>query len=172
MALRAQLNNLATFTTTSATVEVDVGLAFKLNDFTGYGDFTTVFDQYRIDLIEVWIEPSINTAVNTYQEVGNYVTVVDVDDATAPSNIYQLFNKPGAQISKLYQGQYHRWVPSSAVAAYAGAFTSYQSSTLAWCDSGSPGIQFYGLKAAFTASTAATLVSIRSRITVSFRGKT
>jgi hypothetical protein len=130
----------------STTVAVGAGLAFLVNSLDNFSGLSVVYDQYYIHLIEVLIQPQITETTNTASSVGDYVTAVDIDDATAPTTYLQLAAYSSAQSSRGTVSHYHRWVPEFAVSAYSGAFTSFATAK-GWIDCASPSVQHYGLKA-------------------------
>jgi len=94
----------------------------------------------------VWVEcPEVMSA--TVNSVPFY-TAVDLDDANNPTAVSQVAGKQGAVVSMTGTGHYHAWKPHMAVAVYSGAFTSFSNAPAGWIDSGSTGVQHYGLKAA------------------------
>jgi len=168
---KAQFNNFATLMTSSTIADVTVGVNWSLSTAApNYANFCAVFDQYKIERVEIWIEANVTTALTTYQEVCNYVSVVDLDDSGTPSSYLSLVDKPGAQLSKPWESHYHSFVPTLAIATYSGAFTSYMSMADQWVDTSSPSVQFYGLKCAVNTTTSVIGFQVRSRLTVSFRG--
>jgi hypothetical protein len=166
--LTAQLNLSLPAFTSNTLVEVVSGQYFTLSSFANYTLYTNLFDQYRVTRAEFWFMPAVSNAT---AENGVFATVVDLDDANVSGfTVQKAIGKPGAVFSSITAGQYHSFVPMMAVAAYAGAFTSYAASQDQWVDCASPGIQFYGVKTAASSSTNAVVVNMRIRITVEFRG--
>jgi len=131
--------------TSSVTVPVGAGLAFIVNSLDNFSAMAQVYDQYYIHLIESLIQPAASETLTSAQ-VGDYVTAVDIDDATAPSTYVQLAAYSSAQSSRGTMSHFHRWQPEFAISAYSGAFTSF-ASTKGWIDCASPNVQHYGLKA-------------------------
>jgi len=130
---------------TSLTVPVYFGMAFGLSSFNSYTSYTTCFDQYKIDEIEVWVESANqNNTIATCR----LATAVDLDNSAAPSSYGDVTDFQGALISNCMGGHYHRFVPHLAIAEYAGAFTSYGNIPPTWIDCASPGVEHYGLKLA------------------------
>lgn len=152
---------LPTFTATAFTIS-------QVNDFTS---FSAVFDQYKIDLIEVWIEPQVTETTAAAADVGTYTTVIDVDDASAPTSNADLQSYSSVVQTKGTQSHYHRFVPSVAVAVYSGTFTSFAATTSMWLDCGSPNIQHYGIKAASTTAAAIQTYTIQAKLHVSWRAR-
>jgi len=132
------------------------------------GSFLAVFDQYRIDLVEVWLSP-VEGADTRFP--GTFATCLDYDDANVPTTSAQVMHHPSALVSAGNACHYHRFVPHMAVAAYSGAFTSYANVPAGFIDSASPNVQHFGIKGMCSAATSSASVSyaMYSRLTVTFR---
>jgi len=114
--------------------------------------FTSLFDQYRIDWIEATFRPAftanpLGVASSIY--IPSLFTAVDFDDAVTPTSIAQLEDYANCTTST-YETVVRRWKPHAAIAAYAGAFTSYGNVESPWIDASSTAVQHYGLKTAIT----------------------
>lgn len=140
--------------------------SFAVSDFTGAASLLSVFDQYRIDQIECWIEGQ-----NPYANVNvpELFSAVDLDDAGAPTALGQIQDHQGAIVSGGAAGHYHKFRPHVAVAVYSGAFTSFSNSPSTWIDSASPNVQHYGLKFATVSGGNALLFNVVVRAVISFR---
>jgi hypothetical protein len=154
--------------TTSVTVPVYGNLYFALSQCATAASYTALFDQYRIEQLEVWIEPlSDTTAVATT----GLASAIDLDDANAPSSYGDVADRQGAILATTLVGQYHKWKPHIAVATYSGAFTSFANEPSGWIDVASPSVQHYGLKMATQGADGATrTMNTICRAVVSFRG--
>lgn len=163
-----------TYVTMSAFVaSVTAGLptyfakAFTLNDFAGGTALRAVFDQYRFEQIETWFEfVSPTSGAVQFPELS---TAVDLDDASVPTAIGQVLDRVGSVTGTGPGGHYHKWKPHVAVAAFSGAFTSYSNEPACWIDSGSPGVEHYGIKAIFVSNGSAQAVNITTRAVITFR---
>jgi len=129
-----------------------IGAYFQISNVADISAFSAVFDQYRIGLIEVLIEPVVTEVTAPGSDVGEYISAVDIDDANAPTAYADMGSYSTAVQTRGTQSHYHRFVPTVAVAVYSGAFTSFAATTSMWLDCGSPAIQHYGLKVATAAS--------------------
>jgi hypothetical protein len=153
-----------TFFTTSTTVNTYGSVNFTVNSIDQITQLAAVFDQYRIDLVECWLE-------NLNQETTNshYVSVIDYDDSNALT-VYQTANDyQNAVDSGIQIGHYRRFVPHVAVAAYSGSFASFMNVTAPWIDCSSLTVQHYGLKVAAQPTQVASTITCCYRLTVSFR---
>lgn len=151
---------------TSAANPTYQATSFSLNNF-GVASYLGLFDQYRIDQIEVWITAN---QVNVNAAIPELATAVDLDDANTPTSFSIIQNKQGSITTGGEAGHYHRWKPHMAVALYGGAFTSYGNVVADWIDSASPAVEHYGLKLASTAATTVMSYALEYRAVVSFRG--
>ena len=125
-------------------------------------------DEYFIEMIEVLVAPTVTENTSAANNPSNFVTAVDVDDAVTPSSFGQVCSYASSIQTPGHMAHYHRWEPTFAVAAYAGAFTSY-APTRGWIDCGYPSVEHYAIKIAFGATTTATQVYLTARMTVKFR---
>jgi hypothetical protein len=153
---------------TSLTVPVYFATAFALSFFTGYTQYTALFDQYKIDEIEVWLESANqNNTIATCQ----WASCIDLDDATTPSSYDTVSMRQGALSTNILAGHYHRFKPHVAVAEYSGAFTSFGNIPSGWIDVASPSVQHYGLKASAVSTDGVVRnLALTVRAKISFRG--
>jgi len=63
----------AALSTTSTVVATFASVPFTLNMFGGYVPYVSLFDQYRFDLIEVWVEPIAAQGSAVYRDVASCV---------------------------------------------------------------------------------------------------
>jgi len=147
-----------------------LGKSFALSDFSGFSALVTVFDQYRFESIEVWLEP-INPNGNI--SFPFLTTCVDLDDAAAPTTVGSVSDHQAAVSGGGNGGHYHKWQPHMAVAVYSGAFTSFANEPASWIDVASPSVQHYGFKAATFSNGAATCdYNLTVRAVMHFRAPT
>lgn len=156
------------FTTSSATpgIQTTNALTISLQNFSGTSSLLAVFDQYRIDQLEVWTETSVTYSGVNFPEV---TTAVDLDDNSTSFTKGALMDHQGSVSSSAVAGHYHKWRPHIAVASYSGAFTSYTNIPSTWIDSASPAVQHYGLKIATTSTGTAVPITAIVRAVISFR---
>jgi len=151
---------------TSVSAPVYYGFAFSLNGFSGYSAYTALFDQYKFESIEVWIEPTTTNATG-----GNLLaTCIDLDDANVPTAIQQVADHQQSMVGTGQAGRYTKWEPHVAIAAYGGVtFTSYGNSPPVWIDSGSSTVQHYGYKIAALSPGVVINYQLSVRAVVRFR---
>jgi len=141
--------------------------SFTLGQFNGTAQYTGLFDQYRFDEFELWMEPQ--SAYLSSTNVGVLTSAVDVDDANVPGTIEAVEDHQNSLATTGSCGHYHRWKPHMAVALYSGVFTSFGNDDADWIDSASNTVQHYGIKYASTATTAIQAYNLSVRARVSFR---
>ncbi len=143
--------------TSSTTVPVFGALSFNVGATNSFSaGFSAVFDEYRIDMIEVFIQPVGLTEITNNANYGQFVSVIDIDDAGTPSSLADLCDYNSAVVSNCTVGHYHRWKPTYAVATYQGAFTAYSVGT-GFIDCAYPSVQHYGIKYGLGLSPAAAV---------------
>jgi hypothetical protein len=155
----------AAFITSSTTVPAYASAYISLGQFPNYTEYTAVFDQYRIDQVEVWLEPVGSQENGT----GVLTTAVDLDDANLPTSATGIYDKQDALVANGSQGRYHRWLPHMATAVFSGSFTSYGNEPAGWIDSASPNVQHYGFKAATGQYSVAYAYTLTVRAIISYR---
>jgi hypothetical protein len=159
--------NYSSFITTSTTVPVFTSFAFILSSLPNYTSYTSLFDQYRVDQLEVWLEPSSVLSTANYSTLA---TAIDLDDANVATAYSQVEGKQGALVGEGAAGRYHRWRPHVAIAEFSGAFTSYGNAPAGWIDAASPSVQHFGFKtAAGITSSGAVSYNLTVRAVVSWR---
>lgn len=164
--IRVTFEYSTSFSTTSTTVPTFSSSYFVLSSFPSAANYTNLFDQYRFELVEVWVEPRTPQGTTTFS---TFTTAVDLDDANTPTSVGDVAAKQGAIIGDGGAGRYHRWQPHMAVATFSGAFTSYANEPASWIDSASPNVQHFGFKAAFSSTPSAISYNLDVRATVTFR---
>jgi len=142
------------------------GRSFALSDFSSVTNLTSVFDQYRFDQIEVWLDPH---SVNGNSAWPDLYSAVDLDDGNNPTTVASVENRTGALIGNGIDGHYHKWVPHVAFAVYSGAFTSFASVPHTWIDCASSSVQHYGLKTAAVSNGSAIVYNLNVRAVISLK---
>jgi hypothetical protein len=157
-----------TLITSSASVPTFGSLNFTLNGMANSTIYTSCFDQYKFDEVEVWIEPTQSQA-SVPTNIGMLVTTIDLDDTSTPTSFGVVESSQSAIVTGAYAGHYHKFVPHMAVAVYSGAFTSFANEIADWIDCASPSVQHYGIKAALADTTSVSTWRYNVRAKLSFR---
>ncbi len=128
-------------------IDVGAGYYFAGNGASGFSDYTTVFDQYRLVAIEIRFSPRLTAQQFSSSDVNPRLwTAIDYDDNNTPSRAiitqYEtcVTTPPSCGIVRCFQ-------PHAAQALYNGAFTGYGNVGSPWCDVASTTIQHFGIKA-------------------------
>jgi len=159
--------NIITSSTTLAQFAAFSLTVAQLDDATA---LSNVFDQYRVDFVELWVWPkNMGGTTTAVTDVGILYSAVDYDDANAASTLGQMEDFNSLNFTPGDQGHYISFKPHIAVAAYSGAFTSFTNASDQWIDWNSTGVQHYGLKFATTVATTAVTYTAQIRLTVSNR---
>lgn len=159
---RTQIISTSTIPTTGA-------YFVDYNSINDSGSLTAVFDQYRIALVEIDFIPDANVAVaGGVPAPPMFHSVVDLDDVT-PVSIGQLQDYPGCKSTLATTRHRHVFVPHVALAAYSGTFTSYANVSAPWIDVGSPSVQHYGVKYAWSAASTLAAYEVIIRVKLEMR---
>jgi len=165
-----QTTDLTTVFTSSTTNPVGYARSFTFADLAQYTSFSTIFDQYKITDIEVWLSPGFtNSSSFTPGTSGYLYTVTDYDDDTTPSSVTNLQQYTNCIMTPGFMGHYRRWKPHVAEALYSGAFSSYGNISAPWIDIASNSVKHYGFKAMVApAASSATVVSYQLTMRLHF----
>lgn len=140
----SQKQNLGVILTSSTTVPAATALTFSASsNIVQFSSYAALFDQYRIDEIEIWVTP-VSTTTST---AGMFYTAVDYDSSSTltPASISQYSNV--LETPAPLHGHYHKFQPHVAVGAYGGStFTQYKNEISDWIDSNSSSVVHYGLQ--------------------------
>jgi len=150
---------LPTFTATS----VSLSVLDQVSTLIG------LFDQYRIAMLEVRIVPRLTQNDTPSLVPGDFVSVVDLDDANALSTFNAALDYPSAVTTLSTREHKHTFVPHVAIAAYSGAFTSFANEAAPWIDAASSGVLHYGVKTAWQPTSTVLYQDIWIRMLVQFR---
>ena len=136
-------------TTTQTTVQDTLGAyAFDMSSVPGFSDLATVFDQYKIEAVSISFSPQtvFTDSTSTYNAPRLY-TVIDYDDASAPTSLSVLRQYGTAVVTAPNKGVTRTLCPRQALLAYQGIATSgYVNSEASWVDVAYSQVQHYGVK--------------------------
>lgn len=142
---------------------------FALNLMLNNNEYTGLFDEYRVNLVELWLVPITSAQGTTI--FSTVYSAIDKDDGNIPVNVQTVAAKQDSIICNGGAGIYHRFIPSVADALYAGAFTSFGNvpSNTKWIDCASPGVQHYGVKMAFAGTAGAITYRVSTKMHCTFK---
>jgi len=132
---------------------------FELSAVTNYARYTALFDEFKIDQVEVYITPSVD--VSGTSERGVLISAVDINDAYAPS-IANLEAQNNSLETNGTIGHYHRFVPS---------IQNDYAATTPWMNVANATAHWYGLKSSMAVSTSPIYYHYFVRLHVTFRGQ-
>lgn len=129
---------------------------FSLDTLPNYTEFTSLFDSYQINAVDIWFHYAQNVAwssavpassANTNAQLPMLLYCPDVDDGTTITTT-AMQEKEGLVVKRLDKPVHVRVVPKATYPLYnAGFTTGYAVAKGAqWCDNRAPSIQHYGIK--------------------------
>lgn len=180
------------YSTGSSALAITYGtmsFAVSLADLPDYSDFTALFDQYRVDSVELILQPyctNVTTGAAYLASTGQsgilVHSVVDYDDSTLPAGsdagIQALREYQNYRVESLFNGEARpltrTFVPRVATPVYSGvSFTSYRNSPFDWMDCGYPSVAGYGWKGVLegvsSGITSTFLIKAEAKVTLRFR---
>lgn len=135
------------------TRQVGASIQFALNSTTDFGDFTNLFDRYKITGIKLKFLYQCNLANADSTTGTNSLPLLsysfDADDAAVPGTIEEVQRKQYCK-QKILNGNYSFSTfikPRVLKQVYLTGLTDgYNSAPACWIDSAQPGVPHYGLK--------------------------
>jgi len=154
----------------SSTVSPIFGVqAFNFSQFNDYTEYASVFDQYKLEMIEVTIHPR-SGAPGTGFDAGLLTSVIDLNDVTAPVSLPVLQDYATQCTTRGWEGQIRTFRPAaSQMYFYSGGLTGYGPAAAPWLDTASSAVQHFGLKVGITATTTALSFDVTVRALLAFR---
>lgn len=134
---------------TAIATDSGVGRLFKLNSLPNVTEFTNLFDQYRIVMVEAEyvFSTHILSSQARYPRIAFAVDYSDAGNPTSESDVLQYQNAEAFQFGQVKHTFKRVFKPRAALAAYQGAFTGYgTASPNQWFDTNNAGIEYYGTK--------------------------
>jgi len=143
------VQNTADYTLSQAAITpAFLSFNFSLDQLAQYASFTTLFDQYRFEEVQVIIRPMytfIGAALSTVR-VPMLYSVIDYDDNATPGTLAVLQEYSNCAISEA-ETTVATFTPHIAMAAYDGSvFTSFANRSKVWIDAAYPSVKHYGVK--------------------------
>jgi len=163
-----QWADLGPFITSSAGGEVDGSQSFQVSLIPGITSWLAVFDQYRIERIEVWATLQCSSGQSIIDGF-RWGTVVDYDDSNNVtfSGMQQYSNMTD---SGRNEAVYRNFKPhQTMVVAAVGGQVSSGNIPAGWIDSARTDVNHYGIKYALQATSTTVVLSQRVRFHLQFR---
>lgn len=129
--------------------DLKAGLSFSLGQLPDFTDFTSLYDQYRINKVVVKLIPKVTQAVleggvaMLNQNLQQVHSAIDYDDVTAPNSISDLTQYQNHRMSRGNQIHTRVFVPKALTTI--GAVSSAPKAKQ-WLDTSTSGIQHRGMK--------------------------
>jgi hypothetical protein len=170
-------NIVQSFESTATATSSTIANTYTYNNFVfnlmdQNSQLSAVFDQYRVQMLEFTYYPRINVVDGNSAgptNSGFFHTVIDYDDSSLLTSIGQALDYPNCLVTPGSVIQKRTFVPHVAVAAYAGAFTSFANMGPTWIDCTSNGVVHYGVKTAWTVTSQALTYDVVCRVWMQFR---
>lgn len=144
-----QVSNLGTVTSTATGDTLQV-LKFNFDDIPGYSDLAAVFDQYKLDKVDLRFVPNGTNAAlvggGASQIRSVLYTVFDPNDAVAPGTLNELIQYQNCTMTP-YCDELKRTVyPRLSVNSSDEEGTITLSPAGTWCSTSQKDVDWYGLK--------------------------
>lgn len=139
------------------------GLAFTLGGLPNASEFTTLFDQYKIQGIKVRFMPRGNVSeINnaTANAITSLATVIDYDDAATPTGVAQLAQYTNFKLTRSDRQLTRYFKPRINVGAINSVAGGVQNkmNTTAWLDCSVDTTEHYGMKVVIAEPPVSTTV--------------
>lgn len=146
------------------------GYSFNLTQLPNFAEFTSLFDAYRINKILVKFVPNHNSSDVgvTAQNIPNFHSVLDYNDATAPASLNQMYEYANWKMTRgtAIHKRIFRPTTLDSVDTGSGAVSSSNPQWKQWINTGNANVNHYGLKVGIEISQATYDISWRPYITV------
>lgn len=136
---------------TSSSVGAGGAVQFSLNGVPSVTDFTSLYDQYKINGVKVEFIPDINNVQQSATPGGPIMgmlhTAIDYNSASTPSSLNQILQYPNLRSTRMTRIHKRYFRPRVAMTVYDGAVANgYGTSARSqWLDCQYPDIPHYGL---------------------------
>lgn len=126
--------------TSSSTVDAPFTLNFTLASFPDSTEFTSLFDQYRIDAVRLLFTSIAALSGPSLSTKSVIHTVIDYDDST-PITVNGAFEYDSHQVNPVTSSFERSLRPRASLAAFSGVFTSFTlAPSQTWVDAASPSV--------------------------------
>jgi len=151
-------------------VEADFADTISAAGVPNYTSMGKFWDEYRIDEVEIWVQPPALISQSAAGDPCLYATSVDTND-NGVYTLNQLVGETNTIVSTIDKPHYHRFVPGIPVST--GIFEgSNQIAKKPWISASGAGLalSYYGLKTAFGVGVSTYQFNYILRLHMSFRG--
>lgn len=165
------------FTVTAGNVGLGA-YTFSFSDITNHSEFVPLFDFYRMNKVVVkWVPKFTGTSIAgagatfgaNSNALGQFLSAVDYNDASAPANINTLLEYENCRKTHLNAGHTRVLRPAVQMATYKSTLsTGYSPGWKKWINMSDASVLHYGLKWAIDNSGGTTPISFDCYITYYF----
>lgn len=135
------------FVTGSTVIDTLGSLIFQLQNVPNSGEFTALFDQYKINGVKVVFMPRANSSeVGTNQGLIKFFSAIDYDDNTAPTSINDLLQYENMKCTNTSKDHKRYLRPKIAREIYNSVTTTAYGPTSGWIDCTNAAVPHYGIK--------------------------
>jgi len=150
-------------------------ITFTLNNLPNAGEFTALFDEYKIMNCKVHFMPRGNSSeVGTNNNTGKLFTLIDYDDDTAPVSIDEMLQYPNCRTISSNHNHTRSLRPKSAALIYQSGIpptvTPGYAARSGWIDCNNSSVPHYAVKYALQATAGANIFDVKIDYTVAFKG--
>jgi len=140
----------------------------RISDLPNSSHYLSIFDQYKIAQVEIWLQPGASSNITTSTTV---YSVIDYDDANALISESNALEYQNVMFYPENIGHYRRYIPHIATSVYTGVtpFSGFKNTKADWIDSASSTVEHFGFKAYMSAAPATVSFDLLVRQTVQFR---
>lgn len=141
--------------TTGVTTPINVPLSFNLNQLPGVGEFTSLYDQYKIMGIRVNCQPLLTEGIASAVSGSTLIygfpkfsSVIDYDDTFTPASEDVLLQYGSLKQTPAFKEHKRYFKPKIRGAALdsGGVVNPATSIKAPWIDVGNPNVPHYGVK--------------------------
>lgn len=145
---------------TSSTAPAFAGYLFNFNQLPNFNEFTRLYDVYRINKILVRFVPNHNSsdvAPTGSSQISNFHSVLDYNDATAPTSLNELYEYANWKMSRGTSIHQRLWRPATldSVDTGSSAVSSANPQWKRWINTANANVNHYGLKVGIEQSVSA-----------------
>lgn len=135
------------------------GFYFKLSSLPNYTEFTSLYDEYRVNKILVKAIPNFSGSnlgpqgtSSVLQQIPNLHSVIDNDDSTDPTSLNELLQYGNHKMTRGNRIHSRLFTPAIQMASYEGSTQINVEKYKAWINCANPDVRFYGVKYALEGS--------------------
>lgn len=140
--------NSGTFTAPGGSLLPAFGSStIALNQLPNSNEFTSLYDQYRINGVSVRFVPRTSVSALAAGERGNFYSVIDYDDSVLPTSVNEMFERPNCKRTTSTSVHKRYFKPAIAVPMYKTAVAfGYGPKWKTWIDISNPEVPHYAIK--------------------------